>query len=587
MARRCPSLDHPRHTGAMLAAGIGSALLAILTLRLVSHDGAIAAVWPANALLLATGLRLPRHRWPTLLAIGYAGSTAAGLVVRGSAPVPLAFAACNMLEVGLALFGLRAAALRREGLLPDPAAMIRFLGWAGLIAPAVSGVVAAGAATLLLDTGYVRAFRVWFLSDGLGLLIFTPIFVSQLRGDYAGWLRSCAPARRLECVALLALTALTAVIVFWGAERPLLFLPFALMMLVAFRLGQRGTQVSVLIVALAGISATLVGRGPLPLVSPVPLEQAHYLQFYLATLLLTGLPVSTALGARRALTARLAESEAMLRLLASRSADVLLHIGADGQCRAADGATMTLFGRAPADLAGMALSALGGDLLVEGHRAALSEPGRFHQIEFSPVEGEARWLEAAICAVSAGEGGAGGSVATIRDVTARKRTELALSRSARTDSLTGLLNRAGFLERLDRALAAHARVHVAMIDLDRFKPINDRHGHAAGDAVLVEVAARIGALVRGEDALGRFGGDEFALLLIEEGEERSQSLCAAIAAQVAARPVAIGAGLWVPISISCGMARHDGMEPAAALLARADAALYAAKRNGRNQVSAA
>jgi diguanylate cyclase (GGDEF)-like protein len=155
-----------------------------------------------------------------------------------------------------------------------------------------------------------------------------------------------------------------------------------------------------------------------------------------------------------------------------------------------------------------------------------------------------------------------------------------LDRLAHTDGLTGLPNRRAWSEALRRTLASAARngsrVHVAMLDLDDFKVINDTHGHLAGDRLLRELAAAWQPLLRGADALARLGGDEFAILLDgctdEEAEEIAERL------RAAAPP---------GHTVSAGIARWDGHEHADDLLERADAALYAAKAGGRDRVSLA
>jgi diguanylate cyclase (GGDEF)-like protein len=155
-----------------------------------------------------------------------------------------------------------------------------------------------------------------------------------------------------------------------------------------------------------------------------------------------------------------------------------------------------------------------------------------------------------------------------------------LDRLAHTDGLTGLPNRRAWLDVLRRALAASARtgdrVHVAMLDLDDFKAINDTHGHLAGDRLLRELAAAWQPQVRACDALARFGGDEFALLLCGCGDAEAEEIAERL--REAAPP---------GHTVSAGVARWDGEEHADDLLARADAALYSAKAGGRDRVSLA
>ncbi|MEH0984969.1 GGDEF domain-containing protein [Micromonospora sp. CPCC 205556] len=147
------------------------------------------------------------------------------------------------------------------------------------------------------------------------------------------------------------------------------------------------------------------------------------------------------------------------------------------------------------------------------------------------------------------------------------RYELAaLQRAAVRDPLTGLANRAGLTAGWEQL--APTRPWVAVVDLDGFKPVNDTHGHAAGDVVLTAVAARL-ATVHGIAA--RLGGDEFAALLLDlDPHTAARQLAAAIAA-----PVRLPSGVTVSVTASIGLAPASG--DLAAALAAADAAMYRAK----------
>jgi two-component system, cell cycle response regulator len=161
-----------------------------------------------------------------------------------------------------------------------------------------------------------------------------------------------------------------------------------------------------------------------------------------------------------------------------------------------------------------------------------------------------------------------------------------LAEQAMTDELTGLANRRHGAHALERAVALAVRhghaLALARIDVDRFKAINDTHGHQAGDEVLAEVARRLAASVRGGDELARWGGDEFVAIL--PATDRAGALRAAerMRAAVAASPVE-GRGAQVPVTISVGWAHWVGDTPDD-LLARADRALYEAKDVGRDTV---
>jgi diguanylate cyclase (GGDEF)-like protein len=162
----------------------------------------------------------------------------------------------------------------------------------------------------------------------------------------------------------------------------------------------------------------------------------------------------------------------------------------------------------------------------------------------------------------------------------RDRLLAQLHDMAHTDALTGLPNRRAWELELDRALAHHGRhdepVSLAVLDIDNFKDINDRRGHAEGDLLLIDTARRWSEVLRTDDVLARIGGDEFALLM-PACTERD-------AAAVLAR---IRTGTPVPYSCSVGLAAWDGTETGERLLQRADAALYDAKRNGRGRIAKA
>jgi diguanylate cyclase (GGDEF)-like protein len=156
------------------------------------------------------------------------------------------------------------------------------------------------------------------------------------------------------------------------------------------------------------------------------------------------------------------------------------------------------------------------------------------------------------------------------------------------DELTGLANRRYALRQL-AALISRARRHgqdlsVLVIDADRFKSLNDRHGHQAGDAVLTGLAARLAERVRREDVVARLGGEEFLVLLPDTDAEGAAAVAEDLRAAVAARPFPVGR-FALALTISAGHATWRG-EDAERLVARADRGLYAAKEAGRDRVCA-
>ncbi len=154
------------------------------------------------------------------------------------------------------------------------------------------------------------------------------------------------------------------------------------------------------------------------------------------------------------------------------------------------------------------------------------------------------------------------------------------------DALTGLLNRGAILDILKREVVRAQRegttVGTVIADLDHFKEVNDTYGHLVGDAVLREAAQRITAAVRTYDAVGRYGGEEF-LVVLSGYEEASDKEAERIRQAVSAEPVSTAEG-QIPVTISLGVASSGQAQDLEAMLRAADAALYQAKRGGRNRV---
>lgn len=174
-------------------------------------------------------------------------------------------------------------------------------------------------------------------------------------------------------------------------------------------------------------------------------------------------------------------------------------------------------------------------------------------------------------------------VSVIRDVTERVAMEQGMRHLALHDRLTGLANRAKLEDDLRVALRSADRyndlVGVVYLDLDDFKPVNDRLGHAVGDRVLREVAARMSASVRECDTVARLGGDEFLVLISRLSARADLAVIARKLAQEIERPFRIGKD-EIRVSASAGLAVHEPGELEEDLTTRADHAMYRAKRAG-------
>lgn len=189
-------------------------------------------------------------------------------------------------------------------------------------------------------------------------------------------------------------------------------------------------------------------------------------------------------------------------------------------------------------------------------------------------------------------------VSLANDISERQRLEEEIRQLAFFDPLTRLPNRRLLRDRLGRVLAAQrrhgGRGALMFLDLDNFKPLNDTHGHAVGDLLLVEVARRLTDCVRETDTVARFGGDEFIVLLddLDEDPTRATAHAECIARKILgqlAEPYQLaGADVATVIdhhcSVSIGLALFDGSTDEEDILRRADTAMYGAKQNGRNRV---
>ena len=168
---------------------------------------------------------------------------------------------------------------------------------------------------------------------------------------------------------------------------------------------------------------------------------------------------------------------------------------------------------------------------------------------------------------------------------AAERMRIEFEHQATHDSLTLALSRRAWLENCERELERCHRngrsMALAMMDLDHFKAVNDTHGHQVGDQVLVDFSQRVRQQLRPSDRLGRFGGEEFVLLLPEAGLDEAMKVALRIRDSRTEMPA------LPPCTVSIGVACYDGgADTIYSLLARADAALYRAKNGGRNRVEA-
>ncbi|WP_309238386.1 GGDEF domain-containing protein [Actinoplanes aureus] len=259
------------------------------------------------------------------------------------------------------------------------------------------------------------------------------------------------------------------------------------------------------------------------------------------------------------------------QVLRALFAMLVSRVGADAGCLVTDGVIEVAGGADPAMLGGPPPDG------VFGLRVPLESPeGRVGEVLLGAetFDDTARQVAAALVAQ--------GMIAYDNARLFSRVQELAT-----TDALTGLHNRRHFHALAGALIDAAARggrgLAAAMLDIDKFKSINDTYGHGVGDEVIRTVASRIGAVIRRADVLGRYGGEEFAVVLPDH-DGLAVSLAERVRAAVAAEPVLTAAGP-IPVTISVGLAELDPLDSLDRVLARADHALYRAKEGGRNRVA--
>ncbi len=279
---------------------------------------------------------------------------------------------------------------------------------------------------------------------------------------------------------------------------------------------------------------------------------------------------------------------ATLRSVAEAIPTILAVVGSDGCYRFANSGFERWIGVLREHIIGRSLLEVLGPVDYErskpwAERALAGETVQFER-EY-PDHGNPRHLSVSYIPLWLDDGTVDGFVGVAQDITLHRQEEERLLQLTQRDPLTGLLNRAGFEQQMERRMHAGEGATLALlyIDLDHFKPVNDRHGHPVGDILLRLFAQRLSDIVRPTDAVARLGGDEFAILL---GGVREAAHAESVANKVVAtaqsafdvdgRVLYIGASVGVAFGADAAIGWRD-------LVARADARLYQAKEAGRGR----
>ncbi|MCA9542787.1 MAG: EAL domain-containing protein [Myxococcales bacterium] len=561
------------------------AVVYVLTARLSQlfavsvGPGNVTPVWLPSGLLLAWALRRGPWIWPgVFLGAGFgnawtyfdashwavaARALAAGGMNGLGDTLSIVGGAWLFIRFGdrhVRLVGPRAARVFIVGSCVGATLLSALFGVGGLWA---FGFTTAADAQLLLST--------WWVGDGVGALLIAPFILAWTAPRQVALAPHTGEAWAMTMAGAAVLVGEGFVVEFrelGGAGLLMLLVTFW----AAVRLPARYTFTGVLAAVAGNILITA---------SQATDERAMVrLQIFMGVLGVTAVGVTSLANLvrrlNRQLVARLEAGDAELALRGAAieaAASAIAVVDPDGALRWGNPAWQSLAGegRSPAP-----------DELADWRRLRPGEQ-REAMVVHRRADGDAVTVEQTVTALGDGAGGVRAFVVVEEDVSPFLANEARLSHLAHHDPLTGLLNRAGLLAAIEGALGGRAPAHLALLllDLDRFKDINDALGHAAGDAVLMAVAHRLQALVREGDGVARLGGDEFAVLqrdvdVPEDVGGLARRILVALAEPVSWRGHQIRCGASVGVALG-----PDARESPLSLLERADVALYDVKERGR------
>ena len=581
-----------------IATGIVYFLAAAITFGLVGGSDGVAILWPASGILLAILLSSGWGRAYRHVIAAAAASLFANLLAGNSLGISFGFTIANISESVAAAWFLSRQLTRRLSF-SEPSDLVWFCSAAAMGSALSATIALVGAPVSSIDF-----WLSWFSTDLLGILIVTPLAMIGANAVRTGAAIGRAPAV-FEAIVIFALVAIISWLVFSRSGAPILFLPMLAVLMSASRLGPTGAAGGVLIVAGVSTFTFNVWSPAQNLFGIGPLAKSIYLQFYLLTLFAAALPIAALLSSRNKVVNQLAEEKRLLEL--AEEAANLGHWRLDVRTNKIvwSREVFSIFGledSVPPPLEG-AINAYHPDdrQIVTNHIDRAIE----HRCDFDFTarivrpNGEIRHVRSRGEIDHIESDGSFGLFGIVQDITiqvshaaaiekARNRAEEAARQAqaiAETDQLTGIANRRRTTSEIVRAVLAARRddrsLAVAVFDVDHFKRVNDTYGHHAGDEVLKRVANVAAKALRAGDMVGRFGGEEFVIILPDTTTQTAMLIAERVRSSIAK------SGSTPRVTVSIGIAELAEGETGESLLRRADEALYIAKRAGRNTLRSA
>lgn len=445
----------------------------------------------------------------------------------------------------------------------------------------------------------------WWMGDVLGIVVLTSFILVWIHPP-RDWMR---PKRWFEALLVLGAAFVVGQAVFMGWFHDALgdfakgYLMFVFVTLAALRLGTHGALTVILMAAVQGLLGAFHGVGYFA--KDIAGTQLVNYWFYMAILSFVGISLAIFITAERRDREALRDKERFFRLITDNIDDLIAVVDLDGKRLYNSPSYAKLFG----DDKRLVLT----DSFAEIHpddrervkqvfrETVRSGVGQRIEFRFELPDGSIRNMESRGGVIRNVEGEPLCVAVVSHDITERKKTEETIYKLAYYDSLTQLPNRLMLKDRFASAVATSKRSRryaaLVVLDLDNFKPLNDMHGHSAGDLLLIEAASRIGSVVREVDTVARFGGDEYVVIVtgLDEDKSKAEEQAAFVAEkirQTLAEPYRLqlqseNTELMIEhhCTSSIGVALFWGAEATQEEVFKwADMAMYRAKEGGRNQV---
>lgn len=573
-------------------------LTALISLDVTRSGSGSPLFWPATGLaaaLLVRGRGLRRGR--VLLGLLLTGTLINWLAGGNELAASVALAAVDVFEVGFTAYVLRSDLAR----LPFPnitfGAGVRMFFLVGIALPGVAALLGGLVLHLAVGADLIAAAGNWYTAIAAGaLLLAPPIYLF----NGAVWRRLSSRENRTLNLALAAGCLVLTYCSIRYSRFPLITLGIPLLV-VAFRVGAFGAALMCEGVGLLIVAFWVLGVRTPGLADPVTAgggALAGLPFFALAAVMISPIMMGFSADDRDRAERDLAEERERLQTTLRAIGDAVITTNAVGQITYLNAAAEELIGQVLGQVAGRRLdevvaltnpqtlkvtTSMVALCVARGEPVQRAERCLLHRPDGSPC-----YILDTASPVSSPDGALNGVVVVLRDATAGVERDRELSHRAAHDSLTGLINRFEFERRLAECYERYRHLErpatVLLIDLDRFKEVNDTGGHAAGDEVLRHVATTLASLVRDSDLVSRLGGDEFGILLPYSDPWRIELLGAKILRAICELTIQ-WSGATHGVGASIGVAPLvPGIGSVTDWIGAADRACYEAKRAGRGQM---